>query len=193
MNAYEVEAGIRCNLQVKLWSVPEPWVWGTTIKTLYKSTSFIFSSLPFSRYSRSIGQNLGPEFQIWRSCPKRREDLSWTDVYHYAKFHADWYNWSVTGRRSKKQPIYRSLLKYGGAGRGGARGRRGKEGVGATVAPMWEVWIRLSRCRSSSAPSQHRTANSTAGETEQNDMTTDWASRCTVVQQTMRRYIQQFS
>jgi len=48
--------------------------------------------LPFARYSRSNGQNLGLKFRIWGSwdiAAKRREDLSGTDMYHHAQFHAD--------------------------------------------------------------------------------------------------------
>jgi len=43
---------------------------------------------------RGHGQNLGPKFRIWGSSsgtvPKRAEDLPGTDMYHGAKFHADW-------------------------------------------------------------------------------------------------------
>ena len=45
VNAYEVKAGIGVIAGKTVWSVPERlWVWGTTIKALYKSTSFTFTA-----------------------------------------------------------------------------------------------------------------------------------------------------
>ena len=65
-------------------------------------------NLPFSRYSQSNGQNLGPKFWIWVSlgdtAPKGGENLSGTNMYHCAKFHADQCTIakiSVTGEREK--------------------------------------------------------------------------------------------
>jgi len=52
---------IRCNLQVTLWA---PCVWGTTIKALYKSTSFTFLPLqccctPSTRDNQPSGNGMG--------------------------------------------------------------------------------------------------------------------------------------
>jgi len=38
VNAYEVEAGIGVIAGNTVWSMPEPWVWGTTKSALYKYT-----------------------------------------------------------------------------------------------------------------------------------------------------------
>ena len=68
--------------------------------------------LLFSRYSRSNGQNLGAEFRIWGNPwghrPKRRENLSGTDVYHRAQFHADRCHRrrDICNRTEKKQQTY---------------------------------------------------------------------------------------
>ena len=69
--------------------------------------------LTFSRYSQSHGQNLGPKFWTYGIPngyrPKRREDLSGTDMYHHAKFHADRCHGaiiaaiSVTGQRKNSK------------------------------------------------------------------------------------------
>jgi len=44
-------------------------------------------------YSLSNGQHLGPKFRNWGipwgNRTKRGEELSGTDMYHHAKFHAD--------------------------------------------------------------------------------------------------------
>ena len=44
---------------------------------------------------QDICHNLGPKFRAmgpWGTAPKRQEDLSGTDMYHCAKFHADWWH-----------------------------------------------------------------------------------------------------
>jgi len=46
-------------------------------------------------YAKNFGFGGSPR----GTAPKRREDLSWTDMYHHAKFHAEI---SVTGQRNKK-------------------------------------------------------------------------------------------